>query len=80
MQSFKELLETEHSLICRRQKNFDDRVRLLYKLEECKLSKEERDEIEDAVAVSNGREIDLDAEIKRVRIAMKRYILKLLDM
>ena len=79
MQSFKELLETEHSLIYRRQKNFDERVDLLYKLEECRLSKEEREEIEDAVAVSNGLEIDLDSEINRVRRDMKRYILKLLE-
>lgn len=80
MQSFKDLLETEHSLIYRRQKNFDDRVKMLYKLEECKLSKEERGEIEDAVAVSNGREIAIDAEIKRVRLDMKRYILKMMEM
>ena len=79
MQSFKELLETEHSLICRREKNFDERVKLLYKLEECRLSKEEREEIEDAVAVSNGTEIRFDAEIKRVRLDMKRYILKLME-
>jgi hypothetical protein len=78
MESFKELLETEHSLICRREKNFNDRVNLLYKLEEVKMSKEEREEIEDAIAVSNGLEMDLDAEIRKTRVSMKRYILKLL--
>ena len=80
MQSFKDLLETEHSLICRRQKNFDERVELLYKLEEVKMSKEEQAEIKHKVAVSEGTEIAFDAEIKRVRLDMKRYIVELLKM
>lgn len=79
MKDLLELLETEHSLVLRRQKNFDERVRLLYKLDECKMSKEEQEETEMKVRYSSELEATLTDEIKQTRTSIKRYILRLLD-
>lgn len=79
MTSLKYLIEREQNLLDRREKNFSDRVQMLYKLDECfNMSDDERNELKDKVASSESYEKTLDTEIKQVRKSMKNYILMLL--
>jgi len=81
MTTLQYLIEREQNLVDRKNKNFDDQIRMLYKLDEClDIPNDERNELEDKVRSSKSYEKALDIEIKQVRMSMKRYILKLLEL
>lgn len=81
MTSLKYLIEREQNLLDRREKNFNDRVQMLYKLDECfDMSDDERSELKDKVASSESYEKALDTELKQVRKSMKNYIIMLLSL
>ena len=81
MTTLKYLMEREQNLVDRKQENFDDRVQILYRLDEdFKMSDDERNKFEEAVRASDSYEKALDTELKQVRASMKRYILKLLEL
>lgn len=76
-----QLIEREQNLVNKRENNFNDRVQMLYKLDEDRsLSDNERNKLKDKVDSSKSYEEELDTEIKQVRISMKRYILKLIEL
>lgn len=76
-----QLIEREQNLVNKREKNFNDRVQMLYKLDEDhSLSDDEQNKLKDKIASSKSYEEELDTEIKQVRISMKRYILKLMEL
>lgn len=76
-----QLIEREQNLANKREKNFNDRVQMLYKLDEDhSLSDDEQNKLKDKIASSKSYEEELDTEIKQVRISMKRYILKLMEL
>ena len=81
MTTLQYLMEREQNLVDRKTKNFDNRVQLLYRLDEdYNMSAEERNELKNKVASSENYEKALDTEIKQVRMSMKRYILTLLEL
>ena len=81
MTTLQYLMEREQNLVDRKTKNFDNRVQLLYRLDEdFNMSAEERSELKNKVVSSESYEKALDTEIKQVRMSMKRYILRLLEL
>lgn len=80
MTTLKYLMDREQNLVTRREDNFNNRVRMLYELDErTDLSDVERDELKEKVKTSESYEKALDTELKQVRTSMKRYILKILE-
>lgn len=80
MTTLQYLLDREQDLVTRREDNFNNRVRMLYKLDEQKgLTKEERKALKEKIETSESYEKALDTELKQVRTSMKRYILKILE-
>lgn len=81
MTTFKRLIEREQYIVDEKEQNFNNRVQLLYKLDEVtNMSADERSRIKDEVASSESYEKALTVELGQVRKSMKRHILKILEL
>lgn len=81
MTTLQYLIKREQNLVDRKEQNFNDRVQLLYKLDEClDMSNDDRNELKDKVVSSESYEKALDTELKQVRMSMKRYFIKILEL
>ena len=80
MNTLKYLMDREYSLEDRITKNFNERVRILYQLDEdFSLTATERTELNRKVEDSNSYEKALKTELGQVRKSMKYYFLKILE-
>ena len=79
MTTLKYLMDREENLVERISKNFDNRVKMLYELDEMVMTADVRKELEQKVRDSESYEKALKTELEQIRKQMKRYFLKLLE-
>lgn len=79
MTTLKYLMDREQNLVDRISKNFDNRVQMLYKLDEMVMTADVRKELEQEVKDSESYEKALKTELEQIRKQMKRYFLRLLE-